>query len=355
MPTRTNHWHKLHQYKCIPWNPKKVKNDYLRWKQKIPNSRTCPCKKNWAILDKANPPDFTSPDSFFFWGVDRHNEVNAELGKPILSHEEADMIHRNRVQLLTPRILHPLPERRANRAIITVAPDEKTQRELAITRSRMKMYAAWHQLDYIEVTKVSPQKHPCGNKYAYNEASVGYEQTLRLDPDIVIMNFEDNIFDFVGPGFWGMTDDLPTITVQGQVLQWWKDEWMEINQILDLPLDLPKHSWNSGMCVAPNNAIVHYHPPAVPLPNFWTVEQHYHNICLRNANVTTLPRKWNVGYWQPDFDSHLAKANFIHIGGCRPHELRLAYLEWFDAGNRELPPDPTFGLQPEYYTPWMKR
>lgn len=93
-----NHWHLLHEYKLVPWNPKKAKNDYLRWKQKIPNSRTCPCKKNWAILDKANPPDFTSPDSFFFWGVDRHNDINAELGKPILTHEEADMIHRSQLR-----------------------------------------------------------------------------------------------------------------------------------------------------------------------------------------------------------------------------------------------------------------
>jgi hypothetical protein len=40
------------------------------------------------------PPDFTSPEAFFAWGVALHNAVNRKLGKPELTIEEARRIWR---------------------------------------------------------------------------------------------------------------------------------------------------------------------------------------------------------------------------------------------------------------------
>jgi hypothetical protein len=40
------------------------------------------------------PPDFSSPEAFFAWGVALHNAVNAKLGKPEITIEEAYLIWR---------------------------------------------------------------------------------------------------------------------------------------------------------------------------------------------------------------------------------------------------------------------
>jgi hypothetical protein len=40
------------------------------------------------------PPDFSSPEAFFAWGVRLHNAVNAKLGKPEITIEEALSIWR---------------------------------------------------------------------------------------------------------------------------------------------------------------------------------------------------------------------------------------------------------------------
>jgi hypothetical protein len=41
------------------------------------------------------PPDFSSPEAFFDWGVALHNAVNAKLGKPEITIDEACKIWRN--------------------------------------------------------------------------------------------------------------------------------------------------------------------------------------------------------------------------------------------------------------------
>jgi hypothetical protein len=89
---RPNHWHPLHQYSPEKWVPTKAKSMYIQWKAKIPNSG-CDCKKKWSTLVEKNPPDYSSRMAFFSWGVDRHNDVNRELNKPILTVHEAAAIH----------------------------------------------------------------------------------------------------------------------------------------------------------------------------------------------------------------------------------------------------------------------
>jgi hypothetical protein len=54
----------------------------------------CPCKRFYAEWKAANPLDFTSPEAFFAWGVRLHNAVNAKLGKPEITIDEAYKIWR---------------------------------------------------------------------------------------------------------------------------------------------------------------------------------------------------------------------------------------------------------------------
>ena len=63
------------------------------WESTIPQYG-CSCKRFYAEWKAANPPDFTSPEAFFAWGVRLHNAVNAKLGKPEITIDEAYSIWR---------------------------------------------------------------------------------------------------------------------------------------------------------------------------------------------------------------------------------------------------------------------
>jgi hypothetical protein len=54
----------------------------------------CPCKAFYRAWKAENAPDFSSPEAFFAWGVALHNAVNAKLGKPQITLEEAYLIWR---------------------------------------------------------------------------------------------------------------------------------------------------------------------------------------------------------------------------------------------------------------------
>ena len=79
-------WSKLHAYTgCDP--------QWLDiWQYLIP--ARCDCKDGYQQILGELPPDFTTPEAFFRWGVALHNAVNRKLGKPELTYEEALSIWR---------------------------------------------------------------------------------------------------------------------------------------------------------------------------------------------------------------------------------------------------------------------
>ena len=80
-------WSKLHGYTgCDP--------QWLDiWQYLIP--ARCDCKDGYQQILGELPPDFSTPEAFFAWGVNLHNAVNRKLGKPELTIEEALSIWRN--------------------------------------------------------------------------------------------------------------------------------------------------------------------------------------------------------------------------------------------------------------------
>ena len=81
-----------------PWVPVhdgsiKDEKDLASWELTIPQYE-CGCRAFYAQYKADNPPDFTSPEAFFRWGVNLHNSVNRKLGKPELTYEEALSIWR---------------------------------------------------------------------------------------------------------------------------------------------------------------------------------------------------------------------------------------------------------------------
>jgi hypothetical protein len=79
-------WAKLHGYRgCDP--------QWLDiWQYLIP--ARCDCKDGFQRILKDLPPDHSSPEAFFAWGVALHNAVNAKLGKPQITLDEAYSIWR---------------------------------------------------------------------------------------------------------------------------------------------------------------------------------------------------------------------------------------------------------------------
>lgn len=91
-------WAKLHSY---------TGNDpqWLDlWQYFIP--QRCDCKDGYQKILEEMPPDFTSPEAFFAWGVRLHNAVNAKLGKPELTIDEAKAIWRRNDGLDESKTLH---------------------------------------------------------------------------------------------------------------------------------------------------------------------------------------------------------------------------------------------------------
>jgi len=90
---RNNHWKPLHLYPLIrqyDWNPCWANRWYYEtWKPNIP-PYGCRCKENWQELEDKYPPDFSSPENFFRWGWERHNDVSRlHSKKPTITFEEA--------------------------------------------------------------------------------------------------------------------------------------------------------------------------------------------------------------------------------------------------------------------------
>jgi hypothetical protein len=75
-------WEAIHSHvgNCPKW--------LATWETSIPHFG-CACKADYMQHKIENPPDLSSPGSFWMWGFDLHNWVNAKLGKPVISIEDA--------------------------------------------------------------------------------------------------------------------------------------------------------------------------------------------------------------------------------------------------------------------------
>lgn len=88
-------WLVLHSYPIEhwgDWNEQKAKAWLAEWEGTIPRYG-CACRKHWRGIKRDLPPMFGSAKCFFQWSVAAHNAVNAEIGKPTVSQEEAISIY----------------------------------------------------------------------------------------------------------------------------------------------------------------------------------------------------------------------------------------------------------------------
>ncbi len=69
-------WAELHSYCLAP------DDDVAAWLAAFAARVPACCQPHWLAITAASPPP-DDPAGLFAWGVDRHNEVNAKLGKPL--------------------------------------------------------------------------------------------------------------------------------------------------------------------------------------------------------------------------------------------------------------------------------
>lgn len=321
------HWFRFH---TKVWTADELAN----WERDIP-SFGCDCEAKYQEFKKLNPVRF---DDMARWKWEIHNAVNLKLGKPLLGFLDAmsELAGRDGfVELLQPIILQPIADPVESRALITVAPDTKSQAELAITGDRMRAYARNHGLDFVAITQLSRQRYLAANKYAYAEIAKRYEQSLWLDTDVVVDQNAPSIFDEVPIGSWGMVDDL----IFMEDTSWFRAEWRNMQIAWGVPLTPVPKAWNSGVVVSPRDAARCYYPSPMRVPNVWCAEQHWHTQCIlaSKAPIVDLSTKWNNGYPWRRWRDQLPSSWFNHVNGCRPQSLRLELLAHLAAGNTTIP------------------
>lgn len=81
-------WAELHLYALNKRPSSAIR--YL-WLETFTASLPCGgCRKHWRALVKERPlPALATPEEFFAWTVDRHNDVNDKLGYPIITLDAA--------------------------------------------------------------------------------------------------------------------------------------------------------------------------------------------------------------------------------------------------------------------------
>lgn len=86
-------WCELHRFPFSEaWACQSRCQWWADWQSRIPNIN-CDCRRHWRELVEKMPPNFSSPAAFFAWSVSAHNVVNARLGKPVMSLEEARCLY----------------------------------------------------------------------------------------------------------------------------------------------------------------------------------------------------------------------------------------------------------------------
>lgn len=89
----TELWTELHVRALTFEASEETPNDKIflwHFANKIPRyTPGCACHEFFQSWREKSPPDYSSKDSYFKWTYDLHSQVNAKLGKPNLSLEEA--------------------------------------------------------------------------------------------------------------------------------------------------------------------------------------------------------------------------------------------------------------------------
>lgn len=86
-------WKELHT-RALQYNGINDSAYIAAFGKKIPRyTAGCSCHEFWKNWIKTNPPIYGQNNEYFEWTVKTHNAVNAKLGKPQISVEDAKTLY----------------------------------------------------------------------------------------------------------------------------------------------------------------------------------------------------------------------------------------------------------------------
>lgn len=322
MRTQRNHWNKLHRYRLDPWDSQQAKEFYIGWQKSIPNYG-CSCSSDWATLEKKHPPVFDTYDEFFYWGVDRHNDVNKRLGKLQMDHASAYEMHRN-LPVWQP-VDEPTIYPTSTKLVITIAIGKLYQQILDVSRPTIRAYADKIGADYIELTNET-QRWPLLEKFRVGHYTNEYDRTLFVDADCLIKPTTPDLFEIVPEDRIAMINDYHR-NPYGDT-----DQWMVENRkplLNSQGVFLPRYDepvvYNTGVVVCSLHHDI-WNGMKKTFPMEHCDEQYWIEYQALKYPIYNLHQRFNNQFWYPKWSEACKDAYIIHYSGA-PNAKRVTMMQ----------------------------
>jgi len=312
-------WSKLHSEEL--GTPEFLKE----WKTFMPSG--CDCRKKTEAILKRLPPRYDSPQSWFEWSIEFHNEVNLSLEKPTITLDRAYMLWKNR-----------RPQTGRARAVITVANGVEFSHILAMTRPFMQTYANRVNADLIDLDN-DTESWGLMEKFRVYEFAKQYHEVMFVDADCIITEKCPDLFDFDGEV--SIHNDYELFRSAATI----NEERKNVSQRSGVEIPSTKTAYNTGVVVTRGRANHIWVRPEVPIGNSRLAEQVWieSQINRNDLKVNELPHQANWQYWYgrhsqsiTPFEDGIRDAWIVHASATTKKEQLIKKLvEHLSADGRQ--------------------
>jgi len=316
-------WPALHLYSfrhANDWDPAKAKEwfaEWLRWS--LPPGCSCAVHiqatlETFPLTDEV----LVSPDSFFYWGVELHNAINARIDVDH-SHPQVPLA---RAREIWSRIaaagqvawFRPVNDtiKGGRRLVITVATG-KAREWLRYTEGPMRAYAEACGADFVAL-KNTTQGWWGLEKFRVHEFAKAYDQTLYLDADVLVTESADESI-FQTQASVSIHDEFDYLPAKS----WVEASVLAVSDCIGYRPSsrLFIQSLNSGVVHCKQHGADVWKPPTLPIPTGHVSEQTLVGINFHRMQVAKrilAPQK-NCQVWNREFNRILPDAHFVHASG----------------------------------------
>jgi hypothetical protein len=316
-------WPALHLYSfrnANDWDPAKAKewfDQWLRWS--LPPGCSCAIHiqatlETFPLTDEV----LVSPDSFFYWGVELHNAINARIDVDH-SHPQVPLARAREIWSRIAAVgqvawFRPVNDttKGGRRLVITVATG-KAREWLRYTEGPMRAYAEACGADFVAL-KNTTQGWWGLEKFRVHAFAKQYEETLYLDADVLVTESADeSIFQTqASVSIHDEFDYLPATS-------WVEASVLAVSDCIGYRPSsrLFIQSLNSGVVHCKQHGADVWKPPTLPIPTGHVSEQTLVGINFHRMQVAKrmLSPQKNCQVWNREFNRILPDAHFVHASG----------------------------------------
>lgn len=299
-------WSKLHRIELG------TPEAFEKWKRYMPAG--CECRKKVAAILSRLPPRYGSPEEWFEWTVEFHNEVNTALEKPVVSMERAYVLWRNR-----------RPSTSKTRCIVSVAVGLEMMQIAKETWPLMQAYADRCGADFIGLDNDTEDWWGL-EKFRTGHFASQYDETLFLDADCVVREQSPSIFD-ENPESIGVCDESSKFSHRHR--EWMTKERKSVESRSKVKIEDTERSVNSGVVLCRRSASGIWLRPKVDIGTMHCAEQVWvgkqiDDLVALGASLKNLDYRWNWQYWYSGFADGLENAYIVHFSSA---SNRLALIK----------------------------